>query len=45
MRILADENIPHVRHFFEPFGEVVTAPGGRSAVMMRGMPMCCWCAR
>lgn len=27
MKIVADENIPYVREFFSPFGEVVTAPG------------------
>lgn len=27
MKIIADENIPYVREFFAPFGEVVTAPG------------------
>lgn len=27
MKIIADENIPYVRDFFSPFGEVVTAPG------------------
>jgi erythronate-4-phosphate dehydrogenase len=27
MKIVADENIPYVRDFFAPFGEVVTAPG------------------
>lgn len=27
MKIVADENIPYVRDFFAPFGDVVTAPG------------------
>jgi erythronate-4-phosphate dehydrogenase len=27
MKIVADENIPYVRDFFSPFGEVMTAPG------------------
>lgn len=27
MKIIADENIPFVHHFFDCFGEVVTAPG------------------
>lgn len=27
MKIVADENIPYVRDFFAPFGEVITAPG------------------
>lgn len=27
MKIIADENIPYVRDFFSPFGDVITAPG------------------
>lgn len=29
MKIVADENIPYVREFFKPFGDVYTAPGRR----------------